>query len=181
MSEQEPEPQKTLVYLKENKMIQLINDDGEIMQYKLKTRYNHNSNEESEKSGLKCEDETLAQQQFAEECDINTIVRRFGLTGELPQDVTVPQSGDFTNVTDFHTAMNVVRAAQEAFAEMPSATRERFANDPGKFLDFVGDEKNREEASKMGILDPGKIAASQGTTKTPAAPTEAPGPDKTPS
>ena len=60
-------------------------------------------------------EESVVQQQFAEECDINTIVRRFGLTGELPNGVAMPVSGDFTAVTDFHTAMNLIRKSQEAF------------------------------------------------------------------
>lgn len=129
-------------------------DTGEVVTPFLRTAYNYDTNKVSVETGLKCEDPSLAQQQFAEEADINTIVRRFGLTGELPQDLAVPESGDFTQVVDFQSAMNIVRASEEAFMELPGEMRARFSNDPGKFLAFVHDENNRDEARKMGILRP---------------------------
>lgn len=98
------------------------------------------------------EAESVVQQQFAEECDINTIVKRFGLTGELPNGVAMPVSGDFTGVTDFHTAMNLVRQAQEAFMELPGDIRERFANDPSKVMAFLENPENRDEAIKLGLV-----------------------------
>lgn len=98
------------------------------------------------------EEESVVQQQFAEECDINTIVKRFGLTGELPNGVAMPVSGDFTGVTDFHTAMNMVRQAQESFLELPAEIRERFANDPARVIQFLENPDNREEAMKLGIV-----------------------------
>lgn len=120
----------------------------------LRTPYNYDRELASEVSGLLCADPSLTQQQFKEETDINTIVERFGLTGELPKDLKVPQSGDFLDVVDFHSAMNIVRKAEESFMEMPADVRDRFGNDPGKFLAFVHDDKNREEAKKLGILVP---------------------------
>lgn len=97
-------------------------------------------------------DESVVQQQFAEECDINTIVKRFGLTGELPNGVDMPLSGDFTGVTDFQTAMNLVRKSQESFLELPAHIRERFANDPARVMQFLDDPSNREEAINLGIV-----------------------------
>jgi len=97
-------------------------------------------------------DESVVQQQFADECDINTIVKRFGLTGELPNGVDIPLSGDFTEVTDFQTAMNLVRRSQEAFLELPAHIRERFANDPALVMKFLDDPSNREEAINLGIV-----------------------------
>lgn len=98
------------------------------------------------------ESESVVQQQFAEECDINTIVKRFGITGELPNGINMPLSGDFTNVTDFQTAMNTVRQAQESFMELPAEVRRRFNNDPARVLAFLDDEANRDEAIKLGIV-----------------------------
>lgn len=122
----------------------------------LRTAYNYNADLVSQATGLITPEPTLAQQQFADEVNINTIVRNFGLTGELPKDVALPQSGDFTDATDYHTAMNLVRQAEESFALMPADIRARFANDPGNFLAFVHDDANRDEARKMGILAPEK-------------------------
>ena len=77
----------------------------------LRTPYNYDVDAVSVASGLKCEDATRTQQQFAEEADINTIVERFNLTGQLPQDVRPPQYADFEGVFDFKSAMNAIRAA----------------------------------------------------------------------
>lgn len=96
---------------------------------------------------------SLTQQSFAEECDINEIVRRFGLTGEMPQSFAMPMAGDFTGISDFHSAVNMVVQAQEEFETLPAELRKRFANDPGELIAFLGDERNREEAVKLGLVN----------------------------
>ena len=107
----------------------------------------------SRETGLSIDEgESVVQQQFASECDINTIVERFGLTGELPNGVDMPVSGDFTGVSDFHSAMNLVRQAQESFMSLPGHVRERFSHDPGKVLSLLEDSANRDEAIKLGIV-----------------------------
>lgn len=120
----------------------------------LRTPYNYDTMEASDASGLSCPEPTLAQQHAAEECDINTIVRRFGLTGELPQNVRAPQYGDFTAATDYHTAMNAVISAQASFNQLPAEVRSRFNNDAGLFVDFCSDPNNRAEAEKLGLVVP---------------------------
>jgi len=117
----------------------------------VRSPYNYDMDEASDLSGLSCLDVSLAKQSFAEECDINTIVKRFNLSGQLPENVFVPQYGDFEEVFDFHTAMNVVAKAGEAFDAMPADVRARFNNDPGAFVDFVSDPANTDEAVKLGI------------------------------
>lgn len=92
------------------------------------------------------------QQHFAEEVDINTIVKRFGLTGELPEGVPHIMQGDFTNVVDFQSAMDLIVAAREAFMEQPAHIRARFDNDPQKFLDFTSSKDNLDEAIKLGLI-----------------------------
>lgn len=123
-----------------------------------RTPHNYDADIVSLKTSLICDDESLAIQSAENECNINTIVKRFGLTGELPSDVAMPQSGDFTNIPDFHTAMNIVRASQEEFLRVPADIRERFANDPGKLIAFLDDDKNRDEARKLGFLRPEPVA-----------------------
>lgn len=94
------------------------------------------------------------QQEFAAEADINTIVERFGLTGAVPEVWNAPQSGDFTGVSDFSSAMQAVRKAEEAFMELPGDVRARFANDPQRLMEFLENDKNRDEAMKLGLLRP---------------------------
>jgi len=131
--------------------------------------FNYDRDAASLESGLLCEDESLAIQSAAEEADINTIVRRFGLTGQLPDQVAMPRSGDFTNVPDFHSAMNLIRTTQEEFLRVPAEIRARFKNDPQQFMEFLEDDRNRAEAQKMGLLKPVPVEATSGTPDVAAA------------
>lgn len=121
----------------------------------LRSGFGYDVDEASLEAGVDCSERVEAsrtQQHFAEEVDINTIVRRFGLTGELPTNVPMVLQGDFTNVVDFRSAMDLVVAAREAFMEQPAHVRARFDNDPQKFLDFTSDVKNLDEAIGLGMV-----------------------------
>lgn len=118
----------------------------------LRTPYNYDRDIASNESGLECLDPTMAQQQFREECDINTIMERFGRTGELVAPVRMPQYGDFDGVNDYHSAMNAIVEAQSAFDQLPAKMRARFGNDPAEFVEFCMNEENREEAIRMGLV-----------------------------
>lgn len=119
-----------------------------------RTGFNYDRSAASDESGIECTDRSLAQRQFREDSDINTIVRRFNLTGQLPQGVQVPQYVDFGSVSDYHTALNMVMSADSAFMALPADVRARFENDPGQLVDFVSDSKNYEEAVKLGLALP---------------------------
>lgn len=115
---------------------------------------NYDVDEASLDSGLFCPpEEGVTQQQFAEEVDINTIVKRFGLTGELPDVVKIPQSGDFTSVVDFKSAMDAIRSAEAGFMELPADLRARFENDPQRLMDFMENPGNLDEARKLGLVN----------------------------
>jgi phage internal scaffolding protein len=120
----------------------------------LRTPFNYDRDAVSDESGLACPEPSLAQQQFRDEADINTILERFGRTGELVVPVNVPKFGDYSEVTDYHSAMNLVIEAQDSFDRLPAKIRSQFDNDPGKFVDFVMDENNRDKAVEMGLIAP---------------------------
>lgn len=122
----------------------------------LRSARNYDRNAASIRSGLKCSDESRTVQSDAQDADINVIVARFGLTNMIPQNVRMPMEADFIDVTDFHTAMQAMRAAQESFEAMPANVRERFGNDPAAFVDFCLEEDdgklvNLEAMRKMGL------------------------------
>jgi phage internal scaffolding protein len=136
-----------------------------------RTAYDGLSDEVSNETGLLCLDKTLTQQQFAEESDINTIVNNFLRSGELPDELSKPQFGDFTGVVDnYHDALNLVIAADDAFAALPAKIRARFDNDPAKYVDFFENPENHAEAIKLGLVD-----APAPDISTPALPTSAVG------
>lgn len=118
----------------------------------LRTFGNFDVDANSNESAISHFDKGFAQQHFAEEVDINTIVKRFGLTGELPESFRAPVSGDFTDVVDYKTAMDAVRAADSAFMELPGELRAHFDNDPQKLVAFVSDAKNRDKAIELGLV-----------------------------
>ncbi|AXH75344.1 MAG: internal scaffolding protein [Microviridae sp.] len=117
----------------------------------IRTPYNYNMDDVSRETGLLCTAETLTQQQFKEECDINTILKRFGITGHLPLTAMQPMAGDFTGIDDYHSALQSLQAANENFMTLPSAVRERFDNNPQKFVDFCINPANIESVREMNL------------------------------
>lgn len=119
-------------------------------------------------------------QEFKEESDINTIMARYMRTGELPHvNTQAPQYFDASGV-DFQTHMEAVASAKSLFAQLPSNVRARFANDPGLFIDFCGEDGNRTELAKMGLLSP--EATRKALTPTPpSAPAASVPPNASPS
>lgn len=123
----------------------------------VRTPHNYDVDEASNESGLSCPEPTLAQQHAAEECDINYIVERFGVTGQLPpHDGPLPTYGDFTGIGDYRDALDAVMKADEAFMALPAKVRETFDNDPALFVDFCSstDPKDRSLAIELGLIPP---------------------------
>ena len=119
----------------------------------LPTPYNYDVDLASDDSALICEDPSLTQQHQKQDADINHIVARFGITGELPFADRQPRYGDFTAVTDYHSAMNAVRSANEDFMSLPAELRARFHNDPAELVDFLASSYNKDEAIKLGLVN----------------------------
>lgn len=132
------------------------------------TGFNKDNDAISLETGIVFSEESMAVQSAEEESNINTIVRRFGISGELPNNLRMPQSGDFTNAPDFHTAMNLVRQAQEEFVRVPAEIRARFNNDPARFMQFFEDPANYDEAFKLGLVNARPVPPS-GTPEGGAA------------
>lgn len=102
--------------------------------------------------------ESMVQQQFAKDADINEIVRRFGLTGELPPPRPEGYYGDFSAITDFQSALEQLERARSGFEELPPEIREEFHNDPAGFVDWLADPGNWPEARRMGLLEEEKTS-----------------------
>lgn len=123
----------------------------------IRTPHNYDVDEASNDSGLICPEPTLAQQHCRDECDINHIVERFGVTGQLPPtNVPAPTYGDFTGIGDYRDALEAVMRADEAFMALPAKVRETFDNDPALFVDFCSsnDPSDRSLAMELGLIPP---------------------------
>lgn len=99
------------------------------------------------------EEPSLTQQSDAAETDINIIVERFTRTGMLPNITAQALSGDFTEVGDYTTAQERILAANEAFSQIPAKLRERFDNDPAKFIAFASNPDNIDEMVELGLAN----------------------------
>lgn len=123
---------------------------------------NYDRDEVSRETSISEWSNSLTVQSQAEEADINVLVKRFGITGVMPQNVRVPRYEDFNDVFDFQTAMNAARVSQEAFDSMPADIRARFGNDPQAFFEYCtavedGKLKNLDEMRKIGLAVPADV------------------------
>lgn len=117
---------------------------------------------------------TRTRVEFLQESDVNRLVERFRDSGSFYDPLTIVKSGankpffgDFTNIPDYQTSLNIVIAAEQSFSRLPSKVRERFENDPAKLVAFVSDVKNRDEAIELGLIP--KPAAEKPAAEKPAA------------
>lgn len=121
-------------------------------------------------------EESLTQQQYADECDVNNILKRHRDMNVNLDVGGTPMFGDFANVPSYHEAMNVVVEARTQFDALPSDVRTRFGNDPQLFFDFMQNNDNYEEAVKLGLcqrnVDPEPVTVR--VVSEPAAPAISP-------
>jgi len=94
----------------------------------------------------------VTQQSFKDECDINLIIDRARNGAAISHlNARVAQYGDFSSIPDYRSALDQVNRANGMFMELDAKVRERFANDPAKFLDFVQNPANSDELVRLGL------------------------------
>jgi len=105
-------------------------------------------------------DKGVTKQADLRDADINLIFKRFEKTGQLP-DLILKNGhyGDFSSVPDYQESLEIVRNAQNQFDALDVNLRNRFENDPAKFLEFVSNPANADELEKMGLLKPEAVEA----------------------
>lgn len=133
---------------------------GEIVKPHVRNRYNYDMDEASKDTALHCiqvDEEGYdgkTQQNFRDECDINTIVNQFLKTGEMPENIRLPQYIDYEGVFDFQSAMNTMMEAEASFMTLPAKLRAEFENSPQNFLTFCADPANVDKMQEYGLLRP---------------------------
>lgn len=132
---------------------------------------------------------SLTRQEFAAECDINSIMSKYeGHLADPMKSVREPMYVDFTGMPNtLMEAMSVLHRGSDAFMSLPAAVRREFNNDPAEFLDFAYDPDNMDQLREWGLAKPKppEVAPVIGPVPAPAvpaapavAPAAAPGPVK---
>lgn len=110
------------------------------------------------KAGIEFKEESMTQQHFKDECDINRIMARYQETGVLIDPMTgarrEPMFGEFDSEFDLREAMDKINMAYEQFNQLPSRVRDRFDNSPAKLLEFLRNSENYDEAIRLGLVEP---------------------------
>lgn len=132
------------------------------MKVEVRSLYAYDGDKVSAETGFVPEGKSLTVQDQAEEADINTIVKRFGLTGQLPSNIRMPQYGDFENISSYHEALSLVKEAEVSFMKLPAEVRARFDHDPGQLVEFLEHEENRAEAVKLGLVERSDVSSVSG-------------------
>ena len=124
--------------------------------------------------GFQTTGESLTQQSHAQAADVRNIIKQYDRTGLIANvNKGIAQYGDYSEINEYAEALNMVREANESFAEIPSHIREQFNNNAGLFFEFATDPKNSEKMMEMGLkerpLNKDKIVEGA-TTKSESAP-----------
>lgn len=91
-------------------------------------------------------------QDFSQEVEINNIMDRFTKHGIVPTAKSQPGVyNDFTQYSDLMDALNKIKSAEETFYALNKKLQNRFGN-PEELAKYLLDEKNYEEAVKLGIF-----------------------------
>lgn len=122
----------------------------------LRTYGNFDPDANSDNSGFSSDLPSMTVQSQREEADINVLVKRFGVTGMLPQVPVPPTYGDFSMAGDYRQALDQINLARLSFSRLAPEVRRRFGNDPALFVEFCMDPENLPEMRKMGLAVPEK-------------------------
>lgn len=97
-------------------------------------------------------DRSRTKQSFAEECNINLIVKRHHSEGVVTHfNKNAPRFGDFTTGGDLKTSMDQVFQAKEDFATLPSAVRAAAENRPEVLLNMLDNPTGQEALQRAGL------------------------------
>ncbi len=95
---------------------------------------------------------SLTKQSFADDCDINKIMKRHMHTGVIEHlNPREPMYGDFSEVTSFHEALERVTDAQEQFAMLPADVRAMVQNDPERLLQALTSPEETAALAEAGL------------------------------
>lgn len=105
--------------------------------------------------GWNSDQESKVQEQFADACQTDTIIRKYNMMGVNPFIASGgSQYLDTTEIPSFVVAQNSQVKVREYFEGLPSDIRLEFNNDPAQFAEAVLDPQNADYLRDIGVLAP---------------------------
>lgn len=105
--------------------------------------------------GWNSDQESKVQEQFADACQTDTIIRKYNMMGVNPFIASgSSQYLDTTQIPSFVAAQNAQVKVKEYFEGLPADVRLEFNNDPMQFAEVVSDPRNADYLREIGVLAP---------------------------
>ena len=119
-------------------------------------------------TGFSSDQPSKVQEQFADACQTDTIIRKYNMMGVNPFIAAGgSQYLDTTQIPSFVAAQNAQVKVKEYFEGLPSDIRLEFNNDPMQFAEVVSDPRNADYLREIGVLAP--LSPEQEGEKQPAS------------
>lgn len=134
---------------------------------KIRSRYEYPAH-----AGITFTKPSRTQQHFADETDINQIIRRAVAT----QDYSVfrpNERAEFYDCSTFESyqeSVNFLNDIEDDFASLPSHVRKEFGNDVDQYVTFMTDPANHEKAVELGLLQGSGVVQEHVTEQSPVQP-----------
>lgn len=121
---------------------------------------------------------SLTRQEFAEECDINTLMSKYDahvIGGPGNMSAAQPFYADFANIPDTLLGyMEFMDMAETQFMRLPAVVRREFDNNAHQFVEFAANPANLEQMRSWGLAEPAKVDPPAAAPAAPPAPPAAP-------
>ena len=110
---------------------------------------------------------SLTKQADLKRANIHEILKRASNTGLIPVNSATPLDNTkvLPDVESYHEAVNTVLEAKTTFDNIPSHIRQKFDNDPAKFLEFIADPENQAELVELGLADSTNAPPAENTSQ----------------
>lgn len=95
--------------------------------------------------------DSMVQEQFAYDCDINNIVA--GMTSPMPMRQPVSDEVKKFSPDMYEQALLTKAKAENAFMELPSDVRTFFENNPKNMLEFISKPENQAKCIELGLMN----------------------------
>lgn len=134
---------------------------------KIRSRYEYPAH-----AGITFTKPSRTQQHFADETDINQIIRRAVATQDY--SVFTPNTRaefyDCSTFESYQESVNFLNDIEDDFASLPSHVRKEFGNDVDEYVTFMTDPANHSKAVELGLLQGSGVVQEHVTEQSPVQP-----------